>query len=114
MKTIFLFLCLMFTISGSSQHTIEQYCQVEVRGKFLSRKDVIYVDFGEPKKGVFDSQKLKDEEGNDLEFNNAIDAFNYLGKLGWKLAFVLYKPENSNLSSHVYIFKKEVLVSEDE
>jgi hypothetical protein len=106
MKKLFLlFLFLPFTALAQQDTTIvEQYCRLTVEPRALSNKVNIDVDFGEERKGLR-GKLLKDEEGKIRKFNGVIDAFNYMGRQGWKL--VNAYPLNGSSTTYYYIFKKE-------
>lgn len=110
-KLIFVFS--LFCCSGLYAQTdtllIEQYCEVVATQRFLSNKVTIDVDYGDPR-GLFQTNRVKDESGNLKKFNTIIDALNYLGKNGWRLvnAFpITYATNNSvdNTTYH-YVFKR--------
>ncbi|MGE5108376.1 MAG: hypothetical protein ACM3H8_12575 [Sphingobacteriales bacterium] len=107
--TIFLLAC---TLNSYGQDTtkIEQYCEVVSIGRFLSTRVTIDVDYGEERSGWKDN-RIKDEDGKLKKFNSAIDAINYLGKIGWKLVNAYPTSTDSNVRTH-YLFKKEFLKSE--
>lgn len=61
---------------------VEQYCQVIVTPRLLSKKVTIDVDFGE-KKSFWVDTRLTTDEGELRKFNTVIDALNYMGMAGW-------------------------------
>ncbi|MBS1731023.1 MAG: DUF4177 domain-containing protein [Bacteroidetes bacterium] len=87
---------------------IEQYCQVVASQKIFSNKVTIDIDFGEAR-GLFQTNKVKDENGKSKTFNTVIDALNYLGKDGWRLvnAFPISNSTKDNTNTYYYyVFKK--------
>lgn len=105
MKAIIIIICLGFILPSHAQDTakVEQYCIVEMKPVFLSRKVTMLVDYGGKRNdSTFD--KIKDENGEVVKFNSYIDAFNYMGKLGWKLVWppgvgFLFKREISKVEA---------------
>lgn len=108
---VFLFLC-FFSLSASAQlnssdtSKIEQYCMLIAQQKFLSSKVNVIVDSGE-KKSFWKDNRLKNENGDNLEFNGIVDALNYMGKIGWILHSA-YPITVGNSNIYHYVFKKFV------
>ena len=78
----------------------EEYCQVEARPK-LNGRYVVSIDYGQRRK-LISLNLFRDEQGNAVEFNSAMDALNWLNTQGWELAssFVLVS-EGSSAACYV-------------
>lgn len=59
------------------------YCQLLGKGKFMSNKITVTVDFGQINR-VWSDQRLRDKEGNIIVFNSMVDAMNWMGARGWE------------------------------
>lgn len=57
------------------------YCLLLGKGKFLSEKVNVEVDFGQ---NPYSNSNLVDENGKRITFNSMVDAMNYMGKFGWE------------------------------
>lgn len=108
MKNIVTLALLFISFNSFSQDTtrVEQYCKVVVTPRVLSTKVTIAVDYGD-ERSVWKDNRLKNEGGKLVKFNTEIDAFNYLGKQGWKLvnAYPLSVPNSTEV--YHYVFRKE-------
>lgn len=74
-----------FYINGFSQKDttrIEQYCIAILHYKPLRGSFEVSVDYGDTLTNI---QKLRDERGNNLNFGNIVQFFNYMGKQGWRM-----------------------------
>ena len=78
----------------------EEYCQVKARPK-LNGRYVISIDYGQRQR-LISENLFRDEQGNAVEFNSAMDALNWLNAQGWELAgtFVLVE-DNSSVAYYV-------------
>jgi hypothetical protein len=83
---------------------LEEYCEMTTTKRSFSNKVNVEFDFGEGKKFGKDNP-LKDETGKVKNFDNVVDAMNYLGARGWKLVTASL----GVASPYYYIFRREVL-----
>lgn len=90
---------------------VEQYCEVVATGKLFSKKVSIEVSFGEFQ-SIWKDNRLRTEEGKLRNFNNIVDALNYMGKQGWKLVNAFPINEGSSNNIYHFYFKKEFDKSE--
>ncbi len=94
--------------SGFAQETVrtEEYCEFTLdAGPLGSRgRCVVRLDRGQPPapwpSGV---DKIRDERGNLMLFNSAVDALNYLNGYGWKLVDV-----RSDSSDTYYLMRRTI------
>lgn len=77
-----LLLSTLISYAQTDTTKVEQYCQVIVTPRLLSKKVTIDVDFGEKKSFWVDS-RLTTDGGELRKFNTVIDALNYMGMAGW-------------------------------
>lgn len=86
---------------------LERYCEMVATGRLFSRKVTIEVDFGD-EKSFWKDNRIKDDNGRVVKFNNVTDALNYMGTNGWKLvnAFPISDGGTTSKVYHFY-FKKE-------
>ena len=98
MKNLLLTLLLVsgFALTGLAQSKIEQYCQMNVFGRFDKFKATINYGNSTGDKPV--EEKLK--------FKSVAESLNFLGASGWKLVSTK-TPFDSN-DEWIFIFKKEV------
>ena len=87
--------------------TIEVFCDLITKKKFLGTKETISVNYGnrdslwlDPKIYTLVAKELK-------EYNSIIDALNYMGHEGWKTLSSYSTSHNSYIVEH-YILKKEI------
>ena len=115
MKTVFIFLLSMASLTGFSQDTtkVEQYCQVIAEGILFSNKVAIDIQYGEAR-SAFKDYRLKNEEGKVKKFNSLIDGPNHLGKQGWKLVNAFPIAKASGSTEYHYIFKREFNIADIE
>ncbi|MBK0384441.1 hypothetical protein I5M32_15860 [Pedobacter sp. SD-b] len=81
------------------------YCELQINTLFFSKKNKVFVDFGNEINYNAD-RILKDEKtGEPIIFNTMIDALNYMGQKGWEFvqAYVTIYKEDS--TTH-YLLKK--------
>ncbi|MEA5459142.1 hypothetical protein VB796_08845 [Arcicella sp. LKC2W] len=61
---------------------VEEYAMLIIEPRLMSNKVTISVDYGE-KRGIFERDMIKDENGRIVKFNTAIDAMNWMSSQGW-------------------------------
>jgi hypothetical protein len=110
MKILLLVLLITCSITATAQTNdttmIDRYCGLSIGQKGLSAKIIISLDFGEDV-NIWKSNALKDEmTGKVKTFNSVIDAFNYMGSLGWKYVNSFNNTAQPN-TMNTFIFKKE-------
>jgi len=83
----------------------EEYCQVEARRR-LNGRYVVSIDYGQRRK-LISANLFRDEQGNAVEFNSAMDALNWLNTQGWELAntFVLV---DEGSSAAYYVMRRRL------
>lgn len=62
-----------------------KYCQLLSKGKLLSTKVTIVVDYGQKVKLFSKEQKIKDGNGKSMKFYSPIHALNFMSANGWEL-----------------------------
>jgi hypothetical protein len=108
MKTIVAIILINTSLCCFSQNNtmVEQYCSVSLNSVMFSKKLTMEIDYGGRRNDSTD-RRVTNEKGEPIKFNSFVDAVNYMGKLGWKLA-----PYFSNLSGNYFVFKKEMELQE--
>jgi hypothetical protein len=79
-----LFTLFILSISFKAQET-PKYVYAEIVGtsKFLSKKVIVEIDYGQAT-GFWESNRMKNSDGSNKDFNSMVDAMNYMGALGWE------------------------------
>ena len=87
--------------------TIEVFCDLVSKKKFLSIQEIISVNYGtrdslwiDPKIYTLVASEIK-------EYGYIVDALNYMGNEGWKIVNTYSTSDNSYIVEH-YILKKEI------
>ena len=65
------------------------YIQIEEVSRMLSSKSFIEVDYGQNIKLLDRNERIKDQNGSDIEFNSMIDALNFLSKYGYEFLTII-------------------------
>lgn len=92
--------------SSTAQDEQELYCELVGSAKFMSKKVVVSVDFGNNGK-MFADQRIKDElTGKAKSFNSMVDALNYMGSQGWEFAQA-YTVTTGNSNVYHWLLKKK-------
>lgn len=118
MKNVFLFLLL--TLGGLSlkAQTVNnipikdikvEYIKITAEPLAFSTKEDIALDFGQEGKFLKGGTRtIRDEKGEEIEFNSAIDALNFMAKFGFELVSThsLYRPQ-SDITKFYYILRKK-------
>ncbi|AZA76131.1 hypothetical protein EG347_00585 [Chryseobacterium sp. G0186] len=83
MKKLLLVLAIFITSFTFAQET-PKYVYAEIVGtsKFLSKKVTVEIDYGQAT-SFWESNRMKNSDGSNKEFNSMVDAMNYMGALGW-------------------------------
>src|SRR6201989_2633144 len=83
MKKLLLVLALTMASLTFAQET-PKYVYAEIVGtsKFLSKKVTVEIDYGQAT-SFWQSNRMKNSDGSNKEFNSMVDAMNYMGALGW-------------------------------
>ncbi len=106
-KAITISIFLISTLISNAQTDttrVEQYCQVVVTPRILSKKVTIDVDFGE-KKSFWVDTRLTTDRGELRKFNTVVDALNYMGMAGW--VFInAYPVRMGEIDIYHFAFKK--------
>ena len=108
MKRLLIISGLLFgSFWGVAQETArtEEYCEFTLDAAFGTRgRCAIRLDQGQPPapwpRGV---DRLRDEQGNLILFNSAVDALNYLNGYGWRLIDV-----RSDSSDTYYLMRRTI------
>lgn len=113
MKNLFsLSLTLIWSIQLLAQPSprTEEYCRFTLAGAFgRPGKCSIRLDSGQERPGwpsLLD--KLRDEDGQLILFNSAVDALNYLNGYGWELHTVY-----NDSSDTYYVMRRRMSMSEE-
>lgn len=82
---VFLLVCVDLKAQQSIELDSMQYlyCQLVGKGKFMSNKVTVIVDFGQINR-LWSDQRLRDENGKVITFNSMVDAMNWMGVRGWE------------------------------
>jgi len=83
MKKLLLLLAITVAPLTFAQET-PKYVYAEIVGtsKFLSKKVTVEIDYGQAT-SFWQSNRMKNSDGSNREFNSMVDAMNYMGALGW-------------------------------
>lgn len=84
-----------------------QYIDVQINQKLLSQKVTVTINEGEKMAWMKDN-RLKDENGKPIVFENEIDALNHLGGDGWELKQSYSVAVNNTMAVIHHIMMKEV------
>lgn len=111
MRKYCLIFMLLLTSSIYAQTPYKVYAELVGKGREVSAKRTITVDFGRGFKYWSRNAKdyLVDENGDKLSFNSMVDAMNYMSKRGWQLAESYYDPLENDL---FWIIYKEITTDE--
>lgn len=88
---------------------VEQYCQIIVTPRLLSKKVTIDIDYGE-KKSFWVDNRLTIDGGELRKFNTVIDALNYMGMAGW-IFINAYPVKMGEIDIYHFAFKKFIAKS---
>ncbi len=81
------------------------YCEIVGIQKFMSKKVVISIDFGQ-EQTYFSDNRLVDESGKPVVFNSMVDAINFMSKRGWELHSTMLVGQNNQYTYHFVMQKK--------
>lgn len=83
MKKLLLLLAITSASFSFAQET-PKYVYAEIVGtsKFMSKKVTVEIDYGQST-SFWESNKMKNQDGSNKEFNSMVDAMNFMGALGW-------------------------------
>ena len=88
-------------------NTIEVFCDVVSKKKFLGTKEIITVNYGD-RDSLWLDERIYTLTSNELKkFDSIIDALNYMGNEGWQTINSYSTSHNSYIVEH-YILKKEI------
>jgi hypothetical protein len=114
--TLFLFvLCLFSNLSAQTVNDIPlkdidvEYIQVIGTSKLLSTKAVVQIDFGQSTK-LFNratDTRIRDENGNFVEFNSVIDALNFMSANGYDFVDAYSTVINQQNTIYHYLLRKQ-------
>jgi len=83
MKKILLILfCSLYCFIYSQETPKYVYAEIVGTSKFLSKKVTVEIDYGQAT-SFWESNRMKNQDGSNKEFNSMVDAMNYMGSLGW-------------------------------
>ena len=83
------------------------YCELLGRGKLLSSKVTVDIDFGQPVSFWVPDRRYRDENGKPINFNSMVDAMNFMGSLGWEFVQA-YVVTESNQNVYHWLLKMEI------
>lgn len=83
------------------------YCELLGRGKLLSSKVNVDIDFGQSVSFWVPDRRYKDENGKPVNFNSMVDAMNFMGTLGWEFVQA-YVVTESNQNVYHWLLKMEI------
>lgn len=81
-----LLLIATFLVAGicSAQETPKfVYAEIVGTSKFLSNKVTAEIDYGQ-QTSFWESNRIKNADGTNNNFNSMVDAMNYMGAMGWE------------------------------
>jgi hypothetical protein len=97
--------------SDTTQYT---YCLIVGTGKFLSNSVTVEFDFGQFR-SIWTDNRLKDPvTGKRKVFNSMIDAFNYMGNMGWEFVQAYAYATGSQNVYHYLLKKSKVKIAEED
>ncbi|MCI3936509.1 hypothetical protein MQX03_04820 [Chryseobacterium aahli] len=84
MKKLVLIFAIFFALIVNAQETPKYvYSEIVGTSKFLSTKVLIQIDYGQAT-SIWESNRVKNTDGSNRDFNSMVDAMNYMGALGWE------------------------------
>ncbi|KUJ49765.1 hypothetical protein [Chryseobacterium sp. JAH] len=84
MKKLVLIFAILFALIVNAQETPKYvYSEIVGTSKFLSTKVLIQIDYGQAT-SIWESNRVKNTDGSNRDFNSMVDAMNYMGALGWE------------------------------
>lgn len=84
MKKLVLIFAIFFALIANAQETPKYvYSEIVGTSKFLSTKVSIQIDYGQAT-SIWESNRVKNTDGSNRDFNSMVDAMNYMGALGWE------------------------------
>lgn len=100
------FTALIFAVCMKAQET-PKYIYAEIVGtsKFLSKKVMIEIDYGQAT-SFWESNRVKNSDGSNKDFNSMVDAMNYMGALGWQFQQA-YVVTTSQQNVYHWLMRKE-------
>lgn len=101
MKKYLLVLMLLVANIAYSQTTRPAYCDVMAWNFWGFGKVYITIDLGAERYG-----SICDEKHKSIKFNTAIDALNYMSKLGWSVKDTYYLSEGKQKVLHFLLVKQ--------
>ena len=87
--------------------TIEVFCDLVSKKKFLSTQEIISVNYGARDSLWIDPNIYTLAASEIKEYGYIVDALNYMGNEGWKIVNTYSTSDNSYIVEH-YILKKEI------
>lgn len=108
-KLAFLFLLLFCSgLLPAQENNKYVYCEIQTYLKGIGGKQGALIDFGS-KSELQNDKTYKDESGQPLKFDSAIDALNFMANNGWELvqAYVFTFPACR------YVLKKRIVEVKD-
>ena len=92
---------------NSSQTFVYQFCIVKTVSKVFSSKLTFEVDLGQDADTTYSAINHKTKKVS--EFNNRVDALNYLSALGWEIANISYQEfSGTTYNNPEYLLKRRV------
>ncbi|HET7898412.1 MAG TPA: hypothetical protein VFL47_12090 [Flavisolibacter sp.] len=86
-----------------------EYIEIVGTAKLFSTKLTIELDFGQQNRFWTNKEyKLKDAEGNKIEFNSMIDALNFMSKSGYELIMPYVVTVSNQNVYHYLMHRKKV------
>ena len=82
------------------------YIQVRAEKSLLANKQWIVLEYGQ-KKGDYSELYIRDDDGNKLEFNSAIDCVNKMKNYGYELFSVYTEQIDKDTNRPVYVLKRK-------
>ncbi len=121
MRKLLIVICVLFISVGAfSQENNEAqkvgqqakqtnfvYCELLGKGKILSSKVNVDIDFGQAVSFWTPDRRYKDENGKAVNFNSMVDAMNFMGSVGWEFVQAYVVTEGTQNVYH-WLLKMEI------
>lgn len=113
MKKFLFVICVAFPFFSFAQTDTtgtkqkEEYCMLVATGKFFGKKINVSVDFGQ-EMPLLGNERLRDGNGNVMNFNSIVAALNYMAKNGWLLVNAVPSESGSSGTVFYYVMRRPI------
>jgi N-dimethylarginine dimethylaminohydrolase len=99
----------MIIDQNSFQASVYQFCIVKTVSKMFSSKLTFEVDLGQDADANTTYSAINHKTKKVSEFNNQVDALNYLSALGWEIVNISYQElSGTTYNNPEYLLKRRV------